>query len=145
MLEHGSEGTLYKDEWGNHASGDSVILTSYAEYMCNEKNIQAVYNAVTKNPPEEIVPGGLSNRYHPEENIITQRDLITVLQPFKHIDKKQIVKIYTDNDLKDFFDITRSCEGEFNNIDYTNYTPYQLVPTCGECFWCKERKWAQDV
>ena len=100
-LEHGSEGKLFQDEWDNLASGDSVQLTSYAEYICNEKNVQAVYNAVTKNPPQDVVPGGLIKRYNPAENIKTQREEITVLQPFKHIDKKQVLDIYKKNKIID--------------------------------------------
>lgn len=141
-LEHGSEGKLFKDEWGNLASGDSVQLTSYAEYICNEKNVQAVYNAVTKNPPQDVVPGGLIKRYDPAENIQTQREGITVIQPFKHINKKQVIDIYKKNNIMDLFEITRSCEGEFDDIDYKNYKPYQEVPTCGKCFWCREREWS---
>lgn len=143
-FEHGSEGKLFQDEWGNLASGDSVHLTSYAEYLCKEKKIQAVYNAVTKNPPQDVVQGGLDKRYDPVESIQTQRDNITVLQPFKHFDKKQIVNIYKTNNIMDLFNITRSCEGEFDDIDFNNYKPYQKVPTCGKCFWCKERAWGLD-
>ena len=29
-------------------------------------------------------------------------------------------------------------------LDFTNYTKGQYVPVCGECFWCKERRWAVD-
>jgi 7-cyano-7-deazaguanine synthase in queuosine biosynthesis len=63
-----------------------------------------------------------------------------VFHPFRFIDKSEIVKTYKELDLMDLFNITRSCEGEFEGIDYTNYKPGQYVPTCGECFWCKERE-----
>ena len=75
----------------------------------------------------------------------TQREEITVLQPFKHIDKKQVLDIYKKNKIIDLFEVTRSCEGEFDDIDYKNYKPYQEVPTCGKCFWCRERNWAINV
>jgi len=144
-FEHGSEGKLFQDEWGNLASGDSVHLTSYAEYLCKEKKIQAVYNAVTKNPPQDVVQGGLDHRYNPRDGNITFRDNVIVIQPFKHLDKKQLYKIYEKNGIINLFNITRSCEGEFKDLDHTNYEPHQEVPICGECFWCRERSWAKDV
>ena len=67
---------------------------------------------------------------------------IDVLHPFVHISKDLIVKQYIDHNIQELFQITRSCEGEFNNLDYKNYVPGQTVPTCGQCFWCKEREWA---
>ena len=59
-------------------------------------------------------------------------DLGTIIANPKH-------KYLFDEDL---FNITRSCEGEFNGINYKTYTPGQFVPLCNECFWCKERAWA---
>jgi hypothetical protein len=44
--------------------------------------------------------------------------------------------------ITDLLNITRSCEGEFEGIDYKTYIKGQLIPTCGKCFWCKEREWA---
>ena len=48
----------------------------------------------------------------------------------------------------DLFDLTRSCEGDadiypevFGDLDYKTYVPGSPVPTCGKCFWCKEREW----
>ena len=58
------------------------------------------------------------------------------------VDKSEIVKMYKSLDIMDLFEITRSCEGTFENITYETYTKGQQVPTCGECFWCKEREWA---
>jgi len=141
-FEHGQDKKLYTDEWGNLAPGDSVHLTSYAEYVCSKKKVPAVYNAVTKNPPKDAVPEGLAHRYNPRDGNITFRDSVVVIQPFKHLDKKQLYKIYRQNEIMDLFNITRSCEGEFKDLDHTNYEPHQEVPTCGECFWCRERNWA---
>jgi 7-cyano-7-deazaguanine synthase in queuosine biosynthesis len=51
------------------------------------------------------------------------------------------VRRYIENNLIDLFDITRSCEGEFKELNYKTYQPYQPVPVCGKCFWCLEREW----
>jgi 7-cyano-7-deazaguanine synthase in queuosine biosynthesis len=67
---------------------------------------------------------------------------VEVVHPFRFIDKSEVVKKYRELDLMDLFEITRSCEGEFEGIDYITYKHGQSVPTCGTCFWCKEREWA---
>lgn len=46
--------------------------------------------------------------------------------------------------IADLLNITRSCEGNFDSLDYKNYIPNQPVPECGECFWCQERNWAKE-
>ena len=53
---------------------------------------------------------------------------------------KQVV--YKNKDIMSLFDTTRSCEGEFTNLNYTTYTCGDEVPLCNKCFWCKEREWA---
>jgi hypothetical protein len=67
-----------------------------------------------------------------------------VSHPFRFVDKSWVLAQYRQLDIMDLFDLTRSCEGEFENINYETYIPGQYVPICGECFWCKERKWAID-
>ena len=62
--------------------------------------------------------------------------------PFRFVDKSWVVNKYKELYIIDLFELTRSCEGEFEDITYKNYTPGQYVPICGECFWCKEREWA---
>jgi len=66
---------------------------------------------------------------------------VDVCHPFVYTAKDWIVKQYYKENIVDLFNITRSCEGEFEGLDYTTYTPGQTVPTCGDCFWCKEREW----
>jgi 7-cyano-7-deazaguanine synthase in queuosine biosynthesis len=64
-----------------------------------------------------------------------------VSHPFRFVTKSWVVKQYQSFRITELFDLTRSCEGEFDHINYKNYLPYQFVPVCGECFWCKEREW----
>jgi hypothetical protein len=61
-----------------------------------------------------------------------------------NVRKDWIIRQYINNNIGELLEITRSCEGEFDNINYTNYIPYQRVSTCGKCFWCKEREWGID-
>jgi hypothetical protein len=64
--------------------------------------------------------------------------------PFRFVEKDWVIKQYYDNQIEELLNLTRSCEGEFEGMDYTTYKQGQEVPVCGECFWCKERTWAID-
>ena len=145
-VEYGNMGPVIKDEYGKIVSGDNAQIRAFAEYVCFHNNIDAYYNAVTHNP-RNIDLGGMAEReIEPtDENVhlvAMQHMGKWALHPFRFIEKDWIVKQYKEMGLMDLFDLTRSCEGEFENINYTNYTPGQYVPVCGKCFWCREREWA---
>lgn len=148
-LEYGNIGPSLKDEYGKNVSGDNIQQRAYAEFICNKHNIDAYYNAVTRNPREVVDFIGMPERSieknadnaHLEYMIHMGR---VASHPFRFIDKSWVVAQYHRLGITELFDITRSCEGEFENINYTNYVPGQDVPTCGKCFWCKEREWAVD-
>ena len=147
-IEYGNIGPMLTDEYGQKVSGDIIHQRSFGEYICHRYKIDAYFNGVTRNPSIKI------------ENSMSERDIepcdenehkrymihmgVVVSHPFRFVDKSWIVKQYKELDIIDLFNLTRSCEGEFNNIDYKTYKPFQPVPTCGECFWCKERSWAID-
>lgn len=143
-LEYGNIGPTLVDEYGKHVSGDNIEQRAFAEFICHTHNIDAYFNGVTRNP--RSIPG-MSERdiertaetMHLE---IMQHMGKWAMHPFRFIDKSWVIKQYIDNDITDLLDITRSCEGEFSQIDYTNYVFGQPVPTCNQCFWCKEREWA---
>ena len=145
-VEYGNMGPTIKDEYGKMVSGDNAQQRAYAEFVCHKHNIDAYYNAVTRNP-KTIELGGMKERdIDPTNDNMHLTEMIhmgrKVLHPFRFIDKSEIIKKYKDLDLLELFNITRSCEGEFEGIDYTTYKSGQYVPTCGKCFWCKEREWA---
>jgi hypothetical protein len=145
-IEYGNMGPIIKDEYGKLVSGDNAQQRSFAEFICTLNNIPAYYNAVTHNP-RGIDLGGMKERdLEPtkdnEHLVIMQHMGRWALHPLRFVDKSWVVKQYKDNDIMDLFQITRSCEGEFKELDYTNYVDGQNVPICGECFWCKERAWA---
>jgi hypothetical protein len=145
-IEYGNMGASISDEYNKFGSGDNIQQRSYAEYICFNENVDAFYNAVTRNP-RGIDLGGMKERdIEPTEENKHLQEMThmgrKVLHPFRFIDKSEIIKKYQELDLMELFNITRSCEGEFQDIDYITYTPGQHVPTCGKCFWCKEREWA---
>lgn len=145
-VEYGNMGPVIKDEYGKMVSGDNAQQRAYAEYLCHSHNINAYYNAVTRNPKGIDLGGMIERDIDPaddNQHLELMRHMNSwACHPFRFVDKSWVVKQYKDNNIMDLFDITRSCEGEFGKLDYKTYTPGQHVPTCNKCFWCKEREWA---
>jgi 7-cyano-7-deazaguanine synthase in queuosine biosynthesis len=145
-LEYGNIGPNLTDEYGKKVSGDNIQQRAYAEFICNKNNIDAYYNAVTRNPRLALFNGMCERDIDPTEDNSHLRLMRHMngwaIHPFRFIDKSWVIKQYRRLEITDLLDLTRSCEGEFADINYTNYEPGQYVPTCGECFWCKEREWA---
>ncbi len=146
-LEYGNIGPSLTDDYGKAVSGDNIQQRAYAEYICYKYGIDAYYNAVTRNPREVVDFVGMAERSiernadnaHLEYMIHMGK---VASHPFRFVDKAWVIRQYQRLNIMELFEKTRSCEGVFENIDYTNYVSGQEVPTCGECFWCKEREWA---
>jgi len=145
-IEYGNMGPIIKDEYGKMVSGDNAQQRSFAEFICTTHDIPAYYNAVTHNPRGIELGGMIERDIEPTEDNkhleIMQHMGRWALHPFRFVEKSWVVKQYRDNNITDLFDITRSCEGEFEGINYETYIPGEIVPICGECFWCREREWA---
>jgi hypothetical protein len=145
-IEYGNIGPNLTDEYGKKVSGDNIQQRAYAEFICHKYNVDAYYNAVTRNPrlaqfngmQERDIERNEDNK-HLEYMIHLDR---VASHPFRFVDKSWVLNKYKELGIIELFDLTRSCEGEFEDIDYTNYKSGQYVPICGECFWCKEREWA---
>jgi len=137
-------GTMITDEYGKTVSGDTIELRAFAEYVCLAQDVDAYFNGVTKNPKD--IEGMPARDVEPTEDNKHLEQMVhmgkLVYHPFRFVDKSEIVLQYKALGLDDLFSLTRSCEGEFENITYKTYTPGQYVPVCGKCFWCKEREWA---
>lgn len=146
ILEWGNQGATLQDEYGKTVSGDIIEIQSFAEFVCYHNGIEAYYNAVTRNPENVEFLGMKKRDIDPDENnthlLLMNHQNVTVMHPFRFVDKSWIVDTYKKLDILDLLDVTRSCEGIFKELDYKTYTPGHPVPTCGECFWCKEREWA---
>jgi 7-cyano-7-deazaguanine synthase in queuosine biosynthesis len=145
-LEYGNVGPNLTDEYGKHVSGDNIQSRAYAEYICHKYNVDAFYNGVTRNPQSTTFKGMLERDIEPTEDnkhleYMIHMDMV-VSHPFRFVDKAWIVLQYKELGIMDLFNLTRSCEGVANDINYKTYKKGQYVPLCEECFWCKERKWA---
>jgi hypothetical protein len=133
--------TYITDEYGLKKPGNRIILRSHNEWIAHTHNLNAWFAAVNKNPSIEIL-GALEERNDGVLPLHKKHIGIDVCHPFAYTTKDWIIKQYYNNNIEDLLNLTRSCEGEFNGLDYTTYIPGQAVPLCGECFWCKEREWA---
>jgi hypothetical protein len=146
-IEYGKIGPSIRDEHGNMKGGDQITVRSHAEYICVTHEINAWFSALTMNPNDATITNGMPDRVHKEQDpskLIVEQSGVYICHPFLYTTKDWIVKQYQDNNIIHLFDITRSCEGEFEGLDYTNYVPFEHVPVCGTCFWCRERAWAID-
>lgn len=146
-LEWGDKGPCLIDEYGKTVSGDNIQIRSFAEYVCHQHNIDAYYNAVTKNPPGVEFKGMPTRDVEPNASnqhlLIMQHMGKWAIHPFRFIDKSWIYRQYLQLDILDLWNLTRSCEGTVQGLDYKNYNKNtKSIPVCGECFWCKEREWA---
>lgn len=140
-LEWADKGPTIIDEYGKLKSGNQIILRSFNEYIAHKYKLDALYGGVNKNPDIHI-DGSLPDRDegHIPEHFI--HNDVHICHPFIHIRKNWIISQYYKYDILDLLDLTRSCEGEFEEINYKTYIQGQYVPLCGQCFWCKEREWA---
>ena len=147
-LEYGDVGPALTDEYGKKVSGDNIQQRAYAEFVCHKYDINAYYNAVTRNPIT-VDLGGMEERNVDANDSNQHLKLMKhmdrwAIHPFRFVDKSWVISQYKRLEIIDLLELTRSCEGTFEEIDFTNYTKGQYVPVCGECFWCKERRWAID-
>jgi 7-cyano-7-deazaguanine synthase in queuosine biosynthesis len=145
-IEYGNIGPNLTDEYGKKVSGDNIQQRAYAEFVCEKHDVDAYYNAVTRNPRLAQF-NGMRERDIERDNNNTHLEYMIHMgrvasHPFRFVDKSWVLCQYNSLNLMELFDITRSCEGEFAEINYKTYKYGQYVPTCGECFWCKERAWA---
>jgi len=133
--------TYITDEYGKLKPGNRIILRAHAEFISHREKLNALYAAVTRNPDLDF-PGALPERDNGVLPLHFIHNDVNICHPFAYTRKDWVISQYYANKITDLLNITRSCEGEFENLDYTNYIPKQYVPTCGKCFWCKEREWA---
>jgi hypothetical protein len=140
-LEWSDKGPTIVDEYGKLKSGNQIILRSHNEYIAHKYKLNALYGGINKNPDIKI-EGSLADRDNGHILPHFIHNGIDICHPFVYTKKDWIIKQYYEHDIEDLLNLTRSCEGEFKDIDYTTYTSEHYVPVCGKCFWCKEREWA---
>jgi hypothetical protein len=146
-----------------HITGTKLIKSHYTFYSIDQirleldeaelmqqglNDITLSIHGTTQNPPiEDSDKFGLES-YKPRDpghgrEIVYKNNSIITLLPFMQVDKRMIAHLYKHfNVLEELLPYTRSCEWH-EGFEYD----YVIVPNpgdghCGECWWCKERKWA---
>lgn len=151
-LEHGVAGPII-----NGRSGDQIIVGSYNKFAAWEYNLDAVFNATSKNP-DNLRDDRMTNRDKDAQDgslydlwIYSNKVKAVFAHPFKFVKKDWIVAQYELYNLLDLYYNTRSCEGDIAHDKaihdvYTHFKDYKagmVVPLCNECWWCEERAWAE--
>lgn len=97
------------------------------------------YTGFSANPPKEIADsfcGAEFNILQPIRDPNVVRNVMAThytCTPFTNLNKQDLAEMYKElNILDSLFHYTRSCESK---------DPSALGTHCGECWWCKERKW----
>lgn len=114
-------------------------IFTYPKTFYDENKIAAIYTGTTANPPYDIV----EKFKEPNSEDFDRTPLIKrptwlynniVHNPFTNLNKKDINNMFIENGvIESLFPLTRSCEKDFDNIEYYDH--------CGECWWCEERLW----
>ena len=152
-LEHGVIGPVIDGR-----SGDQIMVGSYNKFVAWEFALDAVYNATSKNPNDtrddrmqnrdgDVEDGNLLDLWMPSKKVNA-----TFVHPFKFVKKDWIVAQYHILGILDFYNLTRSCEGDINHHEevaavcghFKDYKPGMHIPECGQCWWCEERNWANE-
>lgn len=152
-IEHGTIGPII-----NNRSGDQIIVGSFNKFAAWEYNLDAVFNATSKNPDNlredrmknrdaDAVDGNITDLWYYKSDV----DAVFA-HPFRFVKKDWIVAQYHMFDILDLYNITRSCEGDINHHDvvkqavpeFSKYTSGMKVPVCNQCWWCEERAWAES-
>jgi len=150
-IEHGVIGASI-----NGKSGDQIIVGSYNKFAAWEYNLDAVYNATSKNP-DDLREDRMTNRdKDAEDGVITDlwfysgKVKSTFVHPFRFVKKDWIVAQYHIHNILDLYNTTRSCEGDINHMEnikeacghFKDYNAGMYIPECKQCWWCEERDWA---
>lgn len=150
-LEYGVSGPII-----NGRSGDQIEGSSFNQYISYKHKFDATFNATSKNPKAE----GFENRMEQRDKDPENGELTDVIyyskgayfcHPFRFVQKDWIIAQYYLHNAVDLYNTTRSCEGDINDGNaihlvvptLESYNPSIEVPTCGKCFWCLERNWAE--
>jgi 7-cyano-7-deazaguanine synthase in queuosine biosynthesis len=151
-LEYGNIGRSISDRDGRLKSGDQISTISHAEYICHTYDIDAWFAGITKNPTDTNITSGMDDRTNEFdgtiEQLISKQNNTVMCHPFRFTDKRWIMRQYKNYKLDELLALTRSCEGDnntyptiFDGLDFTTYKDSDIVPECGQCFWCQERSW----
>ena len=122
---------------------DVLCTITYHNYLMKTKNLEYMYSGTTMNPPEDF-----DNAPQFRDQSVLDADGIanvvnaTSINPFSLVTKDWIMAQYENYELQDLLTLTRSCEADTRVLGEMWLTVDDVQPPqCGQCFFCKERKW----
>lgn len=129
---------------------DRSQINQYEDILHVQFGCTLFVHGTTQNPPQDI-EHLLEGRFKPRDPgntmVISRTNYLNNLQyterymPLIKVDKRMVAYLYNLFGLTDtLLDYTRSCEQK----EWMNNDDPWMTNHCGECWWCKERKWAFD-
>jgi hypothetical protein len=119
----------YYNNKHEHSTRD-VLTTLYTN-----KIIDHVVNGRTRNPPPGAIHDYTNNRVLERDNPV-KLNFNEISEPFYNLTKDIIVSEYLNLGIyQSLFFKTNSCDAEKSIKNFP----------CGECWWCRERKWAIEM
>ena len=121
---------------------DVLYMTEYQDYLIKKHNFDYVYSGTTMNPDIENGPT-FREPSQIKENwfwVVAGKSI----NPFGMLKKNFTIAQYHNYNVLDLFELTRSCEGDIKTFGNVYKDNNKIPPVCGECFFCKERKWGDD-
>lgn len=156
-IEWGVLGPITHDKDGRPRSGDQIAVASFNQYMISVEKLNAVFNGTSANPSGTDWSGGMKDREKPAEqgvlkDLVMVKEKVCVCHPFRFVEKNWVVAQYHRQNKLDLYNLTRSCEGDIDHYQIKesvgSYDPtvhtVDSIPECGDCWWCKERQWAES-
>jgi len=152
-IEDGAMGKIIMSK-GVLRAGDQIQIDEFNSYCIFKYKFDAIFNATTHNPLSLTIDGEPPARRidtdKKEPLLILKRNGSHIFLPFLLVDKSWILAQYYLFKIVDLYETTRSCEGDLSDAivsqtfpSLIDYKPGIYVPTCGKCFWCQERSWAE--
>lgn len=120
--------------------------SKYTSQLSRAFQLQTLFNGLTTNPPESVLPSGPKS-HRPSERDTTAWKLEMKSKPglsvpFIDIDKSGIAKLYKKfNLIESLLPLTRSCEGEFLETECHTKNCFQVRAPGKECYWCREKEY----
>lgn len=160
-IEHSQVGnSIVTKAFKQPLAGEAIISYSFNKYTAYTYNLGAIFNALTANPPNagpirvperDLDKTNLKLRDTLQYIAVDKKSFYT-LKPLRYVMKDFVYKQYVDNDILELYHATGSCEGDLKIHNATkeqvptlgDYTPGMTVEPCNDCWWCWERKWAED-
>ena len=152
-LEHGAIGPII-----NGRSGDQIIVGSFNRFAAWENNLNAVFNATSKNPDAKRADRMTNRDKDAEDGVLEdvwrygKKEDAYLVHPFRFVKKDWIVAQYFIYGINELYYTTRSCEGDIEQHEiikrscghFKDYKDGMDIPLCKQCWWCEERQWAED-